>query len=87
MLSPLENIMDCNLCHYQLQLSMYAYLLQKINPKFKIKKLAIVHFDHDGNETEYKVKYLKDDIARLLLYHRKKNKIKAELDKDKPIVF
>lgn len=87
MLSPLENIMDCNLCHYQLQLSMYAYLLQKINPKFKIKKLAIVHFDHDGNETEYEVKYLKDDIARLLLYHRKKNKIKAELDKDKPIVF
>ncbi len=87
MLSPLENIMDCNLCHYQLQLSMYAYLLQKINPKFKIKKLAIVHFDHDGNETEYEVKYLKDDIARLLLYHRKKNKIKAELDRDKPIVF
>ena len=28
-------------------------MLQQINPKFNIKKLALIHFDHEGNETEY----------------------------------
>lgn len=84
---PLNNIQDCNFYHYTLQLSLYAYLLQKINPKFKIKKLAIVHFDHNGNETEYECDYLKDDVARMLLHYRKEQKIKTELEKDKPIIF
>lgn len=84
---PLDNIQDCNFYHYTLQLSLYAYLLQKINPKFKIKKLAIVHFDHDGGETEYECGYLKDDVARMLLYYRRQQKVKSELEKDKPIVF
>lgn len=84
---PLDNIQDCNFYHYTLQLSLYAYLLQKINPKFKIKKLVIVHFDHDGNETEYQCDYLKEDVARMLLHYRRDQKIKSELELDKPIVF
>lgn len=84
---PLDNIQDCNFYHYTLQLSLYAYLLQKINPKFKIKKLLLVHFDHEGNETEYTCDYLKEDVARMLLHYRKDQKIKSELDLDKPIVF
>lgn len=27
---PMDNIMDCNFYHYSLQLSLYAYLLQKL---------------------------------------------------------
>lgn len=84
---PLENLPDCNFYHYTLQLSLYAYMLQQINPKFKIKKLMIVHFDHNGGETEYEVEYLKEDVARMLLHYRKQQKIKSELAKDKPIVF
>lgn len=84
---PLDNIQDCNFYHYTLQLSLYAYLLQKINPKFKIKKLIIVHFDHNGNETEYQCEYLKEDVARMLLHYRRDQKIKTELDLDKPIIF
>lgn len=84
---PLDNIQDCNFYHYSLQLSLYAYLLQKINPKFKIKNLEIVHFDHDGNETIYKCDYLKEDVARMLLHYRRDQKIKSELDLDKPIEF
>lgn len=84
---PLDNIQDTNFWHYSLQLSTYAYLLQKINPKYKIKKLALIHFDHDGNETEYEVDYLKEDVARMLLHYRKQNKVNSELAKDKPIVF
>lgn len=84
---PLDNIQDCNFYHYSLQLSLYAYLLQKINPKFEIKKLIIVHFDHDGNETEYQCEYFKEDVARMLLHYRRDQKIKSELDLDKPIIF
>lgn len=84
---PLDNIQDCNFYHYTLQLSLYAFLLQKINPKFKIKKLIIVHFDHDGNETEYTCDYLKDDVARMLLHYRRDQKIKSELSLDKSIIF
>lgn len=84
---PLDNIQDCNFYHYTLQLSLYAFLLQKINPKFKIKKLLIVHFDHDGNETEYQCDYLKDDVARMLLHYRRNQKIQNELNLDKTIIF
>lgn len=83
---PLNNIDDSNYWHYCLQLSTYAYLLQKINPKFKIKNLIIHHIDHDGNETEYNCPYLKDEVERALLHYRKKNKQKILLERDKPIV-
>ena len=36
---PLNNLMDCNFYHYTLQLSTYAWMLQKINPNFAIKDL------------------------------------------------
>ena len=84
---PLDNIQDCNFYHYTLQLSLYAFLLQIINPKFKIKKLLIVHFDHDGNETEYQCDYLKDDVVRMLLHYRRNQKIQNELNLDKTIIF
>lgn len=87
MKAPLNHLMDCSLIHYQLQLSTYAYMLQHINPKFNIKKLIIIHIDHNNNITEYEVEYLKDDISRMLLHYRRNQKIKTELDKDKPIVF
>ena len=84
---PLSNIQDTNYWHYCLQLSTYAYLLEKIKPSLKIKHLYINHFDHDGNETEYECPYLKDDVIKMLLHYRKINKSKMELDKDKPIIF
>lgn len=84
---PVNHLDDCNLNLYNLQLSCYAYLLQKINPKYKIKKLIIHHIDHDGKETEYDLPYLKDEVERILLHYRKGNKKKMLLEKDKPIVW
>lgn len=84
---PLSNIQNTNYWSYVLQLSTYAYLLEKIKPSLKIKHLYINHFDHDGNETEYECPYLKDDVIKMLLHYRKENKKKLELDKDKPIIF
>ena len=68
---PLNNLDDCNYYHYTMQLSTYAWMIQKINPEFIIKDLILVHFDHSGNQTIYHLDYLKDEVERMLVYHRK----------------
>ena len=66
MLYPLNNLDDCNLNHYNLQLSIYAWMVQKMNPDFVIKDLILVHFDHNLKQTIYKLPYLKDEVERVL---------------------
>ncbi len=43
MYNPVSNLDDCNLNHYNLQLSIYAYIIKKHNPKLKIGKLTVQH--------------------------------------------
>ncbi len=74
---PLNNLDDCNFMHYTLQLSTYAWMLQKMNPDFVIKDLIINHYDHEGNNTLYHCDYLKNDVERML-WHYKKQLIKDE---------
>lgn len=71
---PLNNIPDINFYHYTLQLSTYAWMLQKINPNFIIKDLILNHYDHNGNNTLYHCEYLKHDVEKML-YHYKKSLI------------
>lgn len=68
---PLNNLEDCNYEHYQLQLSTYAWMLQKINPNFIIKDLILVHFDHEGNTTTYHCEYKKAEVERMLKHYKK----------------
>ncbi len=82
---PLNNLQDCALQHYFLQLSTYGFMLQQINPNFVIKQLEIIHIDRDGKETLYPVPYLKSDVERMINHYIKHQKIQKELDKDKPI--
>lgn len=72
---PLTNLDDVNFNHYQLQLSLYAWMMQKLNPDFNIKRLFIFHIDHDNNQNIYEVKYLKDDVEKMLKHFVKQNKI------------
>lgn len=74
---PLNNLMDCNFYHYTLQLSTYAWMLQKIHPEFIIKDLIINHYDHQGNNTLYHCEYLKHDVEKML-YHYKRELILNE---------
>ena len=80
---PLNNLMDCNYVHYTLQLSTYAWILQKINPEYNIKGLILVHYDHEGNVTTYQLDYLKSDVERMLAYYKtiRKKEIAEELRK------
>lgn len=71
MLYPLNDIMDCNFYHYTLQLSTYAWMIQKYNPNFNIKKLMLIHYDHEGNVTEHEVDYMKDHVERMLKDYKK----------------
>lgn len=74
---PLNNLMDCNFYHYTLQLSTYAWMLQKIHSEFIIKDLIINHYDHQGNNTLYHCEYLKHDVEKML-YHYKSELILNE---------
>lgn len=84
---PLNNIQDSNYWHYALQLSLYAYLLQTINPDFVIKGLKLIHIDREEKETEYEVPYLKEDVERMLKHYKKQIKIQEELDRIKPQII
>ena len=48
---PLNNIEDCNFWHYTLQLSTYAWMIEKLNPDFEIQGLIMVHYDHNNKQT------------------------------------
>ena len=43
MYNPVSHLDDCNLNHYNLQLSIYAYIIKKHNPKLKVGNLTIQH--------------------------------------------
>lgn len=84
---PLNNCDDCNFIHYSLQLSTYAWMLQKINPEFVIKDLFLYHFDHQGNETLYHCEYMKHDVEKMLYDYKKKLIIENQRAKRKRIEY
>ena len=43
MYNPVNHLDDCNLKHYNLQLSLYVYIIKKHNPKLKVGDLQIQH--------------------------------------------
>lgn len=84
---PMSNLMDCNMNHYTLQLSTYAWMLQQINPNFVIKKLILVHYDHKGNVTTKEVEYLKSDVERMCRYYKKQQMLEEKRSSRKPIEY
>lgn len=87
MLYPLNNLDDCNYSHYSLQLSTYAWMLQKINPKFVIKDLIINHYDHNGNNTLYHCNYLKKEVERMLYHYKRELILEQEREKRKRVEY
>lgn len=84
---PLNTLDDCNFNHYQLQLSTYAWMLQKLNPNFIIKDLILNHYDHNGNNTLYHCNYLKNEVERMLAYYKKQIIIQNQKNKRKRIEY
>lgn len=84
---PLNDLDDVNFNHYQLQLSIYAWMVQKIHPDYEVERLTIHWIDHDDNESFIECKYLKDDVEKVIAHYKKMKKIQEELDKDKPFII
>ena len=84
---PLNNLDDANFYHYTLQLSTYAWMLQKINPNFIIKDLILNHYDHNGNNTLYHCDYLKADVERMLRHYKKELILENQRSKRKRIEY
>ena len=72
---PLNNLPECNYSHYNLQLSTYAWMLQKLNPDFIIDDLVLVHFDHNDNMTIYHLPYLKTEVEKMLAFYKKQARL------------
>jgi len=87
MLYPLNTLDDCNLNHYTLQLSTYAWMVKKLNPNFKIKDLVLVHFDHSGKETIYHLPYLEKEVEQMLRYYKKQLVHEKQLKKYERIEY
>lgn len=84
---PLNNLMDCNFYHYTMQLSTYAWMLQKINPNFIIKDLILNHYDHNGKNTIYHCEYLKKEVEKMLYFYKKQVILDKQKEKRKRIEY
>lgn len=84
---PLQGLDDVNFNHYQLQLSTYAWMMQKLNPEFEIKRLFLCHIDHDNNTKIYDCEYLKDNVENMLKHYVKQNKIELQNKKYERIQY
>lgn len=84
---PLSKYPDCNLVHYQFQLSLYAYMLQQLNPNLIIDELVIWHIKNMKKCKEYSVSYLKDDVQKLLKWHTKNIKLSQKMKECRRIQY
>ncbi len=66
---PLSGLMDCNLQHYELQLSLYAYMFEKLSGK-KCRNLTITHYTEEHpHGLVYPLKYRKLEVLAMLLHY------------------
>ena len=68
---PLNKLPDCNFSHYNLQLSTYAWMIQKLDPKAEIDDLILNWYLHDGGNELFHMEYLKKDVIKMLSWYKK----------------
>ena len=84
---PLNNLDDTNYWHYCLQLSTYAWMLQKLNPDFIIEDLVMIHIDHKDKMTIYHLPYLKNEEEKMLAFYKKQVQLDENARKRKRIEY
>lgn len=83
---PLNTLDDCNYMHYTMQLSTYAWMINKLFG-FEIEDLILVHFDHQGNKTVYHLDYLEKEVENMLKFHKKNLLKEIQRNKRVPIEY
>ena len=84
---PLNNLQDCNFYHYNLQLSLYGWMIKKQHPELTVKSLTLIHIDHKDKTTFYDLPYLEKDVERMLAYYKGKIIKEQMYEKLKPIEY
>ena len=84
---PLNTLPDVNGTHYNLQLSIYAWCLQQLDPDLIIDKLEIVHVRDMKPKAVYPVEYLKNTVEKLIRFHINDLKLKKDLEQCNPIML
>lgn len=69
LLHPLETFPNCNFYIYSIQLSLYAFILERAG--YKISRLTIEHIDRSTFETiaTYPAEYHRDAVIKLLTHY------------------
>lgn len=72
MLYPLNKYDNCNYVHYNIQLSLYGWMLEQFG--YKVRNLQITHYLFNEQEEPiaskvYKFDYLKKDVEKLLNHY------------------
>lgn len=84
---PLNKFDDVNGIHYQLQLSIYAWIIKQLRPDLEVGKLKICWVKDMKLRKVIEVEYLEEDAERLINWHLKSIKLKRETDKCKEIKY
>lgn len=87
MLYPLNNLDDVNYWHYNMQLSTYAWIIQKLNPDLEVEDLVLIHFRPDGKQDVYHMEYLKNDVEKMISHYRKKLLHEKQLSKYQKVIY
>ncbi len=75
---PLGHLWDSVFNHYNLQLSLYAYLLEEHG--FWVDNLRIIHINHQHEITIHELKYLRADVENMIEVHLGNKKFVVEKD-------
>lgn len=58
-----------------------------MHPEWKCNDLVLVHFDHSDKMTVYHMKYLKDEVERMLKFWKKESILEQHRAARKPIQY
>jgi len=81
---PLKNVQYCKGNNYTLQLSLYAYILEMYG--YKCKKLILYHIKDNDKTIPYNIVYMKENISKLVSYHKGENIGQLKMFNDAPSI-
>ena len=84
---PLGKLEDAEGVRYQLQVSIYMWMLLQLRPELKPGKLKLLWIRDMKVKKSYEVEYLEKEVEILLKWHVKATKLKKETDKCKEIKY
>jgi hypothetical protein len=69
LLYPLNNLDDCEINSYGIQLNLYKFMLEQFG--FKVKKITLFHINPETKEIDsYKISNMQNEVKKLLKHYK-----------------